>query len=254
MNVNQAIERLRQVIRRQHKAISTESSYVHWLRQYMTAIRDMPDSLTSREKVERFLTHLACDRNVSASTQNQAFNAIIFFYTEVLDQPIEKVDALRAKRPAHMRHAPTIGETTALLQAVRNESGYPTNLITRMLYGCGLRVCEPLNLRIKDVNLERLRLCIIGAKGGKDRVVVLPSSLIPELKVQMDFARAVWQGDKQDQIPLMLPGQLAKKYPEGNSRGLGRGCFRHCTPARIPAPGSWSATGCMKPMSNAPSS
>jgi integrase len=78
-----------------------------------------------------------------------------------------------AKRPVQARHAPTVSETQLLLQTIRNEGGYPTNLIARMLYGCGLRVSEPLNLRIKDVNLNQGSLCIRGAKGGKDRMVPL---------------------------------------------------------------------------------
>ena len=80
-----------------------------------------------------------------------------------------------------------------------------TNLIARMLYGCGLRVSEPLNLRIKDVDLERCRLCIRGAKGGNDRVVALPVSLVPEIKQQMEFVREVWRRDKQNRTPLALP-------------------------------------------------
>ena len=113
-------------------------------------------------------------------TQNQAFNALLFFCREVLGQTIGNADALRAQQPVHERHAPTKTETQSLLQTVGNEGGYPTNLVARLLYGCGLRVTEPLNLRIKDIDLQRRTLCIRGAKGGKDRVVVLPASLIPE--------------------------------------------------------------------------
>ena len=116
-----------------------------------------------------------------------------------------------------MRHAPTIGEIQALLQTVRDEGSYPTNLIVRLLYGCGLRVAEPLNLRVKDVNLVRSSLCIRAAKGGKDRVVALPSSLIPDMVQQMDSARLVWRRDKQNAIPVMLPHRLARKYPDTNS-------------------------------------
>jgi integrase len=83
-----------------------------------------------------------------------------------------------------------------------------------MLYGCGLRVSEPLNLRIKDVDLQGGRLCIRGAKGGRDRMVSLPSSLIPELIAQMNLSRTVWQRDKQDRLPVMLPHGLRRKYPE----------------------------------------
>lgn len=214
MNLPFAIERLRGVLRRQHKALATESNYVYWLRHFVTALDGMPDSLSSEQKLERFLTDLARHHDLSASSQNQALNAILFFYKEVLGQPLQGIDALRAKRPAHLRRAPTVAETQALLQTVRDIAGYPTNLITRLLYGCGLRVAEPLNLRIKDVNLERFSLFIVGAKGGKDRVVSLPPSLAQELVQQMEFARAVWRQDKQNHIPLMLPFQLARKYPD----------------------------------------
>ena len=118
MNTEQAIQRLRQVIRRQHKALSTESTYVYWLGRYINAVHRMPHSLSSEQRLERFLTQLASNSNVSASTQNQALNAILFFYGAVLGQPIQGVDALRANRPVHLRHAPTVPETRALLQSV----------------------------------------------------------------------------------------------------------------------------------------
>jgi len=110
MNLPFAIERLRSVLRRQHKALSTESNYIHWLRHYASALDGMPDSLSSEQKLERFLTDLARHRDLSASSQNQALNAILFFYKEVLGQPLQGIDALRAKRPVHLRHAPTVEE------------------------------------------------------------------------------------------------------------------------------------------------
>lgn len=137
MNLTFAIERLRSVLRRQHKALSTESSYIYWLRQYVTALNGMPDSLASEQKLERFLTGLARHRDLSASSQNQAFNAILFFYKEVLDKPLQGIDALRAKRPVHLRHAPTVAEMRALRDNL-NSTPHPG--------GCrsahrGLRLC-----------------------------------------------------------------------------------------------------------------
>jgi integron integrase len=214
MNLHLAIEQLRDVLRRQHMALATESSYVHWLRQYITALQAMPTALFSEQKLELFLTNLARHRDLSASSQNQAFNAVLYFYKEVLRKPLQGVDALRARRPARLRHAPTVAETQALLQTVQDRAGYPTNLIARLIYGCGLRVTEPLNLRIKDLNLEQLTLFLVGAKGAKDRVVSLPASLVPELVQQMKFAEAVWRRDQQNRIPVMLPHQLALKYPD----------------------------------------
>ena len=132
----------------------------------------------------------------------------------MLEQPLENINALRANRPAHLRHAPSVAETQALLNTIEDLSGYPTNLVARMLYGCGLRVSEPLNLRIKDVNLERSSLVIRGAKGGKDRVVSLPNSLVPDLIQQMKRAHILWRRDHHESIPVTLPNNLAKKYPE----------------------------------------
>jgi Phage integrase, N-terminal SAM-like domain len=98
MNAAQAIQKLRQVIRRQHKALATKETYVLWLRRYMAAVRQMPNSLPSEQKLERFLTELA-HQVVAASTQHQAFNAVAFFYKDVLGLPSGAVDALRVKRP-----------------------------------------------------------------------------------------------------------------------------------------------------------
>src|ERR1035441_5655891 len=110
MNTAQAICRMREVIRRQHKALSTEECYVFWLRRYLTALREMPEGLASEKKLEQSPTDLARRRDVSASTQNQAFNAILFFYRQVLAQPIGNVDTLRAERPVPERHAPTVAD------------------------------------------------------------------------------------------------------------------------------------------------
>ncbi|HNU52560.1 MAG TPA: phage integrase N-terminal SAM-like domain-containing protein [Verrucomicrobiota bacterium] len=102
------------------KALATEASDVHWLRRYVAALEDTPSTLSHEQKVEQFLTTLAQRHDVAASGQEQAFNAIAFFYKDVLGTPLQNVDALRATRPAHLRHAPTIAETRALLQARRS--------------------------------------------------------------------------------------------------------------------------------------
>src|SRR5262245_25131471 len=124
MSTIEAILRLRQVIRRQHKSLSTESAYVYWLSRYMDALDQIPEHLPSERKGEAFLSQLARYRDISASTQNQALNALVYFYREVLRQPIHDVDALRARRPIPMRRAPTLAETRVLLQTIRDEAGY----------------------------------------------------------------------------------------------------------------------------------
>jgi len=184
-----------------------------WLRRFARFVSEECDPLAKPEqKMEAFLTQLA-RQEVSASTQNQAFCALLFFYREVLKVEMGKVDSLRAKKPVMVRTAPSVDEVRALLAAVPDVGGYPTALLVRMLYGMGLRVTEPLNLRVKDVLLAESRLIIRGAKGGKDRVVALPCSLVPELKAQLKHARAVWEMDKAKGLPVALPGLLAKKFP-----------------------------------------
>ncbi len=209
----EAIEKMRSVIRRKHLALSTEETYCGWLSRFVAYLRATHPTGTSESKLERFLSGLA-RRHVSASTQNQAFNAVLFFYNQVLNQPLGKVDALRAKRPAHIRIAPTVEAVRSLLANVPDLHGYPVRLVVQLLYGCGLRVTEPLNLRIKDVLLGDSRLVIRGAKGGKDRVVTIPCSLAIPIKDQIRQARAVWERDQRDHVPVPLPGLLARKYPQ----------------------------------------
>ena len=107
MHAKKAIQRTRDVIRWQHKALASEETYVHGLRRYISALQGMPPTLTSEQKLERFLTQLALTRDVAPSTQNQAFTAIAFCYKDVLRIPLHDVDALRATRPVHLRHAST---------------------------------------------------------------------------------------------------------------------------------------------------
>ena len=118
MKATEAITNLREVVRRQHKAFATEASYVQWLRRYMAALADLPPTRSREQKLEHILTALALRHDVAASTQNQAFNAIACFSKDVLGTPLQNLDALRATRPAHLRHAPTVSGTRSLLQAV----------------------------------------------------------------------------------------------------------------------------------------
>jgi integron integrase len=152
-------------------------------------------------------------RQCSASTQNQAFNALLYLYEQVLGEKLQDIRALRAKRSRTHRTALSREITLKLLDGVRDEAGYPTRLIARLLYGCGLRVSEPLNLRVKDVDLAHSRLIIRGAKGGQDRTVMLPCSLATELVTQMKAARAMWERDQTSGLPVEVPGELARKYP-----------------------------------------
>lgn len=212
MNLEQALARTREIIRRKHFSISTEECYCGWLTRFAAAAREMPAKLSSEQRLERFLTQLA--RNgVAASTQNQAFNAILFFYKQVLRRNLDNIAGLRASRPATVRYSPTTSQVRLILDSAQDTHGYPTRLILKLLYGCGLRVSEPLNLRIKDIDLENSRLVIRAGKGRKDRVVALPCSVISELELQLRAARILWERDQVAHLPVTLPNQLERKYP-----------------------------------------
>ena len=169
MKTEQALQKLTDMLRRKHFALKTEQCYCAWLKRYCEYVKKLPAPLPSEQKLERFLTALARN-DVAASTQNQAFNAVIFFYQEALGVELKNIQALRARRPQQVRHAPSREDTLRLLKTVQAEADFATGLVVRLLYGCGLRVTEPLGLRIKDVDLESSQLVIRAAKGGKDRV------------------------------------------------------------------------------------
>lgn len=212
MNTEQALARLSDVIRRKHFALSTKQSYCGWLKRFCAYVKKLPSHLSSEQKLERFLTALARE-NVAASTQNQALNAMLFFYQEALGVPLKDVQALRARRPAQLRRAPGREQVLQLIKVVQEQSDFATALAVRLLYGCGLRVTEPLNLRVKDVDLDGSQLVLRATKGGKDRVVAIPCSTLEDLRRQLESARVVWKRDQFDQVPVALPQQLAVKYP-----------------------------------------
>jgi integron integrase len=211
MNADQALQKLVSIMRRCHYSYSTEQNYSSWVRRYIGFLKTDKHGQTSEEKFQRFLSHLARE-GVAASTQNQAFNAIIFFYKHVVEKPLGEVKALRAQGGHHERTAPTRSQMKAILSTVQDVHGYPIRLICFLLYGCGLRVSEPLNLRIKDVVIEEMKLIIRQAKHHKDRVVALPPALVPAIQKQMQIARTFYEYDREKGIPVTLPGLLAKKY------------------------------------------
>jgi integron integrase len=211
MNRREAVEGVRNMVRLKHLAYSTEKSYAHWVSRYSLFVSRRGAEGSSEQKVEAFLSSLA-KAGVSASTQNQAFNAILFLYRDVLKQELKGINALRAKRPVFVRVAPPRPDVLKLLDAVADRGGYPLRLVVRLLYGCGLRLNEALDLRIKDVMVSQSRLIIRGAKGGKDRVVPLPCSLAAELMAQIEVARGSWMKDQQARMPVPLPSLLSVKY------------------------------------------
>jgi site-specific recombinase XerD len=138
MTTAQAVKTLSAVIRRKHLALNTEQIYCGWLKRYCNDLQTLPPHLPSELKLERFLTALA-QNHVSASTQNQAFNAILFFYKEAMGVQLKNIQALRARRPSQLRRAPDREDTLLLIKTAQAGGDFATSLVVRLLYGCGLQ-------------------------------------------------------------------------------------------------------------------
>lgn len=176
-------------------------------------------------EVEVFLTHLATDRKVSASTHNQALSAILFLYREVLAIELPWLNGIN--RPTQKRRIPSV-LTKDEVAGLRAQMAGETALIARLLYGTGMRSMEGMRLRIKDVDFDRQVIIVPDAKGGKDRVVMLPRSLVAALRLQLQAARALWEADQQAQrAAWKRPMRRSKNILRWAIRGLGYGCFHH---------------------------
>jgi integron integrase len=205
------LDRVRMQARAVHLARSTEQAYVSWIRRFIL-FHGKQHPLTLREPaVNAFLTSLAVDRNVAASTQNQALAALLFLYDAVLDAPLDRLTGVvRARKPKRLPAVLSHEEVSRLLAGL---TGQPA-MIATLLYGAGLRLMEALRLRAKDVDLERRQLVVREAKGNKDRVSLIPQCLVAGLatsltKWQAEHARQVERGGGR----VQLPTALARKYP-----------------------------------------
>ena len=206
------LEQLRDAMQRRHYSSRTEETYVHWVKRFIYfSGRRHPRELGAPE-VTAFLNYLAREREVAAATQNQALSALIFLYKEVLAQPLPWLEDLeRAKRPARLPNVLTRDEVQRLLARMQGVKW----LMASLLYGAGLRLRECLKLRVKDVDFGYRQILVRDGKGAKDRVTMLPQSVIEPLqahlvrvKTQHEQDLAAGYGDVE------LPDALARKYPK----------------------------------------
>lgn len=211
------LARLRDATRVRHYSLRTERAYVDWVRRFVHfhGLRH-PASLGAPE-VQAFLTHLAVERTVSSSTQNQAKSALLFLYREVLGVQLPWLDEMVvAKRGQRLPVVLTPGEVRALLS---NLSAGTMGLIGSLLYGTGMRLLEALRLRVKDLEFERREIVVRDGKGAKDRVTVLPENLVLPLQAQLARARALHLRDlAAGRGDVWLPDALDAKYPNASRR------------------------------------
>jgi integron integrase len=203
----------RRALRVRHYSIRTEEAYLHWMKRFLAfaAGRGVSVEAFGTGEVRGFLESLAVDRGCSASTQNQAFSALLFLFGQVLERSLGDLgDTVRARRPSRLPVVLAKEEVMRILAATEGT----TALMARVLYGTGLRVLELLRLRIKDLDFARGQILVRDGKGAKDRVVMLPESLRETLERHLERIRVLFEEDRKADLPgVWLPDALAVKYP-----------------------------------------
>jgi len=208
------LDEVREAIRVRHYSIRTEHTYVDWVYRYIIFHGKRHPSEMGTQEISRFLTHLASDLNVAASTQNQALCALVFLYKHVLKIELKAIkDVVRAKKPARLPVVLSAEETADLLAQMQGTR----RLMADLLYGTGMRIIELLRLRVKDIEFDRRMILVRDGKGQKDRTVPLPAELVPEIKEHLIKARKLHEQDLADGVGTVhLPFALARKYPNAN--------------------------------------
>ena len=204
------LNRLRQAIRVRHYSIRTEQAYVDWVKRYIVFHGKKHPSEMGPVEVSAFLTHLAVNRNVAPSTQNQALNALCFFYSAVLDQPLGNINGVRAKKKKKLPIVLNRDEVAALLRQLSGKYW----LAACLMYGSGLRLMECMRLRVMHLDFDHRAILVIDGKGAKDRVVTLPDDLIVPLKRHLEAVKNLHDKDLLDGFgDVYLPYALSRKYP-----------------------------------------
>ena len=205
------IEGMKRALRLNHYSIRTEQSYIDQLRRFLLFTGPVKANELEEDHVKQFLEYLAINRQVAASTQNQAFSALLFFFKRVLNRPLgdmeETVRASRGRRLPEVLSREEVKRFLALTEGTRG-------LMLRLLYGAGLRLMECIRLRVKEVDFERGVILVRDGKGGKDRVVMLPVAVRPGLEQHFERLRVLWAQDQDAKLDgVWLPGALEVKYP-----------------------------------------
>jgi integron integrase len=202
---------MRDKIRLKHYSLKTENTYIYWSKKYILFHNKRHPKDMGKEEIEQFLTHLAKVQNLSATSQNQAFYAIIFLYEQILNISLkdQNIQALRAQERKHIPVVLTIDEVQKIIS---NLTGI-YQLMVKLMYGCGLRMSEVQNLRVKDIDFGYDKVYIWDSKSLKDRTIPLPQKIKEELKVQIEKVKELHKKDLEDGYgSVYIPHALSKKY------------------------------------------
>jgi integron integrase len=211
------MEQCRETMRFRRLALRSEQAYLEWIKRFIFFHDKRHPKDMGQTEVRAFLTHLAARQNVSASTQNQAFNALVFLYRHVLGRDLELSGVQRARRSQFVPVVLSKAEVTGLLAALPGKH----RLFFQFLYGTGLRLMEALRLRVKDVDFERNQVIVHGGKGGKDRVTMLPESLRTAMQEHLKRVQLLHKRDLAEGLgSVSLPGDLRLKYPNAERQWI----------------------------------
>jgi integron integrase len=205
-------QRIREACRTRHYSLATERCYVAWYKRFVRWAGLKHPTTLGGDMVERWLSHLATEGGVSASTQRQALAAVLFLYGPVLGMQLPWMDNItRAKQPQRLPCVLTQPEVQRLLAHL---PASPAGLILRLCYGAGLRLQEALRLRVKDIDIDQRIITVRSGKGDKDRTTVLPATLVPAVAAQVATRRKLHDLDlARGMVDVELPHALARKYP-----------------------------------------
>ena len=205
------MDQLRNALRTRHYSRRTEQAYSLWVRRYIHFHQLKHPAEMAEPEINAFLTHLAVDLKVASSTQTQALSALLFLYRKVLAIEIgELTEVIRSRKPKRLPVVMTRDEVKAVLNHLDTEKW----LMASLMYGAGLRLMELLRLRVQDINFELFEITVRDGKGGKDRVTMLPQSLVTPLRQQLQLARVVHERDLAEGWGrVVLPDALDRKYP-----------------------------------------
>lgn len=228
------LDQVRDAIQLRHYSYRTEETYVQWIRRYILFHNKRHPIEMGKPEIEAFLTHLAVQRQVAASTQNQALSALLFLYREVLDREVAGVDAIRAKRP---QYVPTVLTKPEAIAVIGHCDGVH-QLIVKLLYGSGMCLIEGLRLRVKDVDFAQQQILVRDGKGSKSRVTMLPSSIAAELEDHLVSVQRQHQRDLSRGFGFVhLPFALERKYPNANREWIWQYVFPSSQIAKHPRNG-----------------
>jgi integron integrase len=205
------LDQVRTILRRKHYAYSTEQSYIEWIRRFLRFHHLTHPRQMGKLEIEAFLNHLALDKKVAASTQNQALNAIVFLYKVVLEEPLDfPIENIRARRPKRLPTVLTKEEVKRVLDCLTGRY----LLMTQLLYGAGLRLSECVRLRIKDLDFGQRSIIVRDGKGGRDRLTLLPEILTHPIRRELSRTKRIHERDlKEGHGAVYLPHALERKYP-----------------------------------------